>query len=124
MVKKKPRKNALPKTRNGETMSESAFFGWLRQILRRASINWKPIQQVRKEAQVPYKGVNKRRKFSYICSHCKGEFDAKSCCVHHKIECGSLKSFADLSGFAERLFCEKEHLELICNSCHSKHHEK
>lgn len=124
MVKKKPRKNAVPKTRNNGSMTESAFFQWLRQVLRRSSMYWKPIQQVRKEAQVPYKGTNKRRKFSYVCGVCKGEFDAKNINIHHKVDCGSLKSFEDLSGFAERLFCEKEHLIAICSSCHDKEHKK
>lgn len=85
---------------------------------------WKPIAQVRKEAQVLYKGPNKRRKFSYICSECRREVDGKSIHIHHKIDCGSLRSFADLSEFAERLFCEKDLLSAICNTCHDKIHGK
>ena len=46
MAKKKaakPRKNAAVKTRNAGTMTEVQFFQWIRQVLRKASIYWKPI---------------------------------------------------------------------------------
>jgi len=121
---RKPRANAAPKTRNNGTMTDVQFFQWIRQILRKSSIYWKPISQVRKEAQVLYKGPNKRRKYSYICSSCKKEYPATEINVHHKIECGSLKSFEDLPGFVERLFCEKESLCVLCKTCHDKEHEK
>ena len=127
MAKKKtvkPRKGSLPKTRNAGTMSEVQFFQWIRQVLRKASIYWKPISQVRKEAQVTYKGPNKRRKYSYICSSCNKEHPSTEINVHHKIECGSLKTFDDLPGFVERLFCEKELLSVLCKNCHDAEHKK
>jgi hypothetical protein len=132
MIKKKkaaPKKVAkkriaAPKTRNAGTMSEPAFFQWLRQVLRRSSLYWKPISQVRKAAQVPYKGDSKRRKYSYICSECKKEYPATEINVHHKVECGSLKSFDDLSGFVERLFVEKDGLVVLCKKCHDAEHKK
>jgi len=120
----KTRKGAAPKTRNSGTMTEAGFFQWLRQVLRKSSLYWKPISQVRKDAQVTYKGDNKRRKYSYICSDCKKEYPATEINVHHKIECGSLKSFDDLSGFVERLFVEKEGLVVLCKKCHNKEHGK
>jgi len=120
----KTRKGAAPKTRNSGTMTESAFFQWLRQVLRKSSLYWKPISQVKKDAQIPYNGDNKRRKYSYTCSNCKKEYSATEINVHHKIECGSLKSFDDISGFVERLFVEKEGLIVLCKKCHNKEHGK
>jgi len=105
-------------------MSESAFFGWLRSRLRRLTIYWKPIQEIKKAAKIPYKGPNKRRKFSYVCSKCSNAVGEKECNVHHVVPAGSLKSFADLSGFCERLFVEKEELILLCHKCHDLEHEK
>lgn len=126
MVKKKKiKKSRVEKPFNNNTMSNSMFFGWLRSRLRRMSmIGWKPVSAVRKDAQVPYKGDNKRRKYSYICSECKKEVDGKSCAVHHKVPAGSLKSFEDLADFCRRLFVEKSGLILLCNSCHDKAHEE
>jgi hypothetical protein len=123
-MKKKVKKFRVARTRNGNTMTESMFFQWLRQKLRRASMYWKPISQARKEAQVLYKGPNKRRKYSYVCTECHHEFPIQEVKVHHKIDCGSLNSFADLSSFAERLFCEKEGLIVLCSKCHNKIHGK
>lgn len=124
---KSPRKSnkpLVPKPRNAGTMTEVQFFQWIRQILRKASIYWKPISQVRKESQVQYKGPNKRRKYSYICSNCKKEYPSTEINVHHIIECGSLKSFEDLPGFVERLFIEKEGLTVLCKKCHDEVHGK
>lgn len=128
-VKKKAvRKSAkvlVPKTRNSNTMTETQFFQWLRQVLRKASVYWRPISNTRKNAQIPYKGPNKRRKFSYVCAKCHGEFASTEVNVHHTIECGSLKTFEDLSGFAERLFIEEgEGLIVVCKKCHLKEHTK
>lgn len=115
------RKSSIVRTRNNNTMSDSEFFSFLRSGLRKLSLRgWKPISQVRLEARIPYIGPNKKRKYSYICSQCKGEFDAKSCAVDHIYPSGSLKSFEDLAGFCERLFTEKQNLQLLCSNCHQK----
>lgn len=127
MATKRKKAVAKPKTlktRNAGTMTEVQFFQWIRQVLRKASMYWKPISQVRKEAQVAYKGPNKRRKYSYICSSCNKEYASTEINVHHKLECGSLKTFDDLPGFVERLFCEKELLSVLCKNCHDAEHKK
>lgn len=119
----KPKKSKIEKTRNNATMTEAAFFGWLRSRIRRLSIYWKPIQAVKQAAKVPYKGENKRRKFSYICGKCGNEKSDKEVSVHHTTPCGSLKNFSDLAIFAERLFVEKDKLILLCDKCHSEEHQ-
>lgn len=43
---------------------------------------------------------------------------AKHIQVHHLVECGTLKSYSDLPGFVERLFCEAKDLQVICKPCH------
>lgn len=121
---KKVKKSKVEKPFNSGTMSNAAFFGWLRSRLRKLSQMWKPIQEVKKAARIPYVGENKRRKFSYICGHCEKAVSDKECAVHHKTPAGSLKSFQDLPGFCERLFVEKELLILLCDDCHTKEHKK
>ena len=123
-VARKPRKGASPKTRNANTMTESAFWSFIRSTLRQKSRFWKPILAVKNKAKRPYHGPNKRRKFSYVCYECKNEVDGKACAVHHIVECGSLKSGDDLKGFVERLFCEEDGLILLCDKCHDKQHKK
>lgn len=120
----KPKKSKVEKPFNHGTMSNAAFFGWLRSRLRKMSQAWKPIQIVKKEAKTPYKGDNKRRRFSYVCGKCGNAVADKESNVHHIIPAGSLKSFADLPGFCERLFVEKEGLILLCHKCHDLEHTK
>lgn len=123
MKKAVKRSSKVEKPFNNGTMSNSAFFGWLRSRLRKMSQAWKPIQEVKKAAKVPYVGENKRRKISYKCEKCQNLFSDKEVAVHHKIPAGSLKSFDDLPDFCRRLFVEKSGLELLCYNCHSNAHK-
>lgn len=121
---KKIRKSKVKKPFNNGTMSNAAFFSWIRSRLRKMSQAWKPIQEVKKASRIPYVGENKRRKFSYVCERCKTPVSDKECAVHHKIPAGSLKSFEDIGEFCRRLFVEKHALELLCHSCHEQTHEE
>ena len=122
MAKKKVgevvKKSKLIKTRNGGTMTNAMFWSFIRSGLRQKSRFWKPITQCRMASRRPYKGTNKRQKFEYQCNQCKNWFPDKETAVDHKIPAGSLNSGDDLKGFVERLFCEEEHLQLLCKTCH------
>lgn len=127
-IKKKKRvvKNPrIPRTHNGGTMTSAAFFGMLRNMFRQKSMHvWKPISQVKNEAKVLYKGTNKRQRVAFKCGQCGNEVASSKCAVHHKVPCGSLTSFADISSFCQRLFCEKDGLILLCDKCHTEIHKK
>lgn len=45
---KKPR---VAKTRNLGTLSERGYFGWLKQLLRKGSMKWRPAAQAFKDAE-------------------------------------------------------------------------
>lgn len=113
------RKRVL-RTRNAGTMTESGFWSFIRSALRQKSRWWKPILLCKQAARKPYKGPNKRQKYEYQCAICKKWFPDKKVNVDHIIPAGSLNCAADLPGFVERLFCEKEHLQVLCNSCHDR----
>ena len=115
-VVKKPR---VTKTRNAGTMSESAFWSFIRSGLRQKSRWWKPITQCKLEAKRPYKGTNKRQKFEYQCNECKNWFMEKLINVDHIHPAGSLNCAADLPAFVERLFCETDNLQVLCEACHN-----
>lgn len=124
MSKKKVVKPRVARTMNHFTMTPSGFFGFLRSRLRKMSIAWIPIRECKKNVRIPYVGDNKRMKWLYVCEKCKEAVPEKCCAVHHLESCGQLKSFEDLPGFCKRLFCEIEGLILLCDSCHTKEHEK
>ena len=122
MARKKsaPRKPRVAKTRNAGTMTESAFWSFIRSALRQKSRWWKPITECKQKARRPYKGPNKRQKYEYQCNECKGWYAEKQINVDHIVPAGSLNSAQDLPGFVERLFCEKEGLQVLCEKCHDR----
>lgn len=121
MTKKKTtRRTVTPKTRNAGTMTESAFWSFIRSALRQKSRWWKPITECKMKARRAYKGPLKRQKFEYQCNSCKDWFPEKKINVDHIIGAGSLNCSADLPGFVERLFCEQDNLQVLCTECHDK----
>lgn len=107
-----------PKVRNAGTMTESAFWSFIRSALRQKSRWWKPITECKLQAKRAYKGTNKRQKFEYQCKACKGWFPEKQINVDHIKPAGSLNCAQDLPGFVERLFCEQDNLQVLCEKCH------
>src|SRR5690348_4737622 len=102
----KPKKPKIEKPFCDGKMSNAAFFGMIRSLLRKRTMFWKPITECKNRQKIKYTGPNKLRKWSYICQECSKEYDSKGVSVHHKIPAGELKSFLDLPGFVERLFCD------------------
>jgi 5-methylcytosine-specific restriction endonuclease McrA len=114
----KPRKGAAPKTRNAGTMTDAAFWSFIRSALRQKSRWWKPISQAKAKAKRSYKGPLKRQKFEYQCAECLQWFPDKEINVDHIIPAGTLRCANDLPGFVERLFCEVDNLQVLCQDCH------
>jgi len=106
------------KTRNAGTMSESAFWQFIRNALRKRSIVWKPISQCREMAKRRYTGPNKRQKYEYQCNICKNWYKGTQICVDHIIPVGSLTNIYDLPHFVDTLFCEIHNLQVLCKTCH------
>lgn len=121
MPKKKKqiaKKSKAIKTRNNGTMTESAFWSFIRSTLRQKSRWWKPILETKKNGRRAYRGQNKRQKWEYQCNECKNWFMEKEVAVDHIKPVGTLKSAQDLPDFVENLFCESFNLQLLCTSCH------
>ena len=113
------------KTRNNNTMTESAFWGSIRSVLRQKSRFWIPVKICLDNAKRPYSGPNKRQKYEYQCATCKKWHIRTDVEVDHIVEAGSLKSGKDLELFVEKLFCEVDGLQVLCKKCHhAKTHSK
>ena len=117
-------------------ITEAAFFGKIRSMLRKEWRHSQPYRDALRRAKVSFEGTG-RRKFSMRCEQCSIEYalgeriivgktkqgkdkDALAYQVDHKIDAGTLKTFDDLSGFAERLFCSPDELQVLCWHCHHK----
>lgn len=116
MAVKRKRKTG---TRAAGTMTESQFWSMIRASLRKTSRYWKPISICRMKARRKYTGSNKKQKYEYLCNGCKKWFPASLINVDHIIPVGTLNGYSDLSGFVERLFCEADKLQVLCNECHN-----
>lgn len=112
-------KKGIPLTRNAETMTESQFFGMLRQALRKLSIRWKPGQTYLQRFKRDSQSDNKRLKFEYMCEHCENWFPRKEVELDHIIPCGTLTCFADLPEFCRKMFIEEDGgWQVLCLACH------
>lgn len=101
--------------------SESRFFGFIRSALRSAFRRWAPKYEVVEDAKRDKpKSKPGRHRFEYKCSKCKRYYKRTEVEVDHIEQVGSLKSFEDLPGFAQRMFVGKEKLRLLCKGCHKK----
>lgn len=94
------------------------FFVWLRSSLRKISQRHPPLYEAKADAKRPYTGDNPRQRVCYECAKCKALVSNNDCAVDHIEDAGSLKGWEDLEGFAKRLFCGKEGLQLLCHDCH------
>ncbi len=121
-AQKKQSKKA-PKTRNGGTMTEAAFWAYIRSTLRKKSMFWRPILECRNSSRREYSGPNKRQKWEYLCGICNKYHHGKEVVVHHINDCGTLTCADDLPGFVERLFCERDGLKVVCKNCHKNLHK-
>jgi hypothetical protein len=74
------------------------------------------LHRVRRKNQ----GGLARMKYEYQCEICKGWYYGKEVDVDHIEPCGSLKEFADMPAFTERLFCLPEKLRVLCKPCHQE----
>jgi len=118
-MSRKAKTNRVERTRAGGEWTEAAFWGFIRSGLRQLSRRWPPLvrhalERVKRKSQ----SDNKRLKWEFLCERCDQWFARKEVEVDHIEPCGSLKSFADLSVFADRLFCESDGLRVLCSECH------
>lgn len=127
MPPKKAVKSRVEKPYNNGTLSKAGFWSLIRSTLRNASRWWKPIAQCKQNAKRKYTGKNKLQKWEYQCNHCKEWFKEKEIAVDHIVEAGALTCKEDVGDFIERLFCEVDGFQVLCNkrvdgkeSCHKK----
>lgn len=119
MATKKPKALKPPKTRNGGTMTEAAYFSKIRSVLRRGFQWWIPIQLALKAASRPSQSTNKRLKFEYQCALCDDWYSRKYVEIDHIVPCGSLLCYDDIGPFIERLTKENiTDFQVVCKTCH------
>lgn len=103
----------VERTRAGGQWTEARYFGFIRSALRAAFMKYPVKHQVKKNCmQLTDEGSR------YKCQGCGELFRSNQVQVDHIEPCGSLKTFDDLPGFVERMFCEADGFQLLCKDCH------
>lgn len=111
---------ATTKTRNGRTWTESRFNSFVKGGLRSISQRWPPKYTVLNEAKTEKKINPKSGRIAqhFLCAKCLKDFPQKEVEVNHIIPVVPISGFDDWNGVIERMFCEKELLEVLCRLCH------
>lgn len=106
------KRQRVPRTRCSGTLTEAAFFGRIRSVLRNGFRYWKPISETRAACRVG--------KGRYKCQHCGKVVGAKEFEVDHVVPCGTMRSFEDVGPWLERLLVERDGLWGLCKACHQE----
>lgn len=112
-----------PKTRCSGTWTEAKFRSFIKGNLRRATQKWKPIHDCLRDARVS-RGL-------YLCASCKKHIPTtiktdegkrvKNVHVDHiKPIIDPAIGWTNYDDMIERMFCEADNLQVLCNECHKK----
>ena len=115
----------IRKYNNGE-WTPARFHSFIKSALRSASIRWPVKYGVLKEAAVG-KQINQasgRMAEHYKCNACNNIFPRKEVEVNHKEPVVPLTGFVSWDDLIDRMFCEKEGLEVLCKPCHKNQTQK
>ena len=93
--------------------------------LRRLSIKYPPRLKVLNAAKTTYfitaKNGNPVKRVSFKCQLCgTAGLKQKEVAVDHVIPVVDLEGWTNWEDFINRLYCEQDNLQLICNVCHDK----
>lgn len=108
------------KTRNDGQWTEARFNSFVKSALRSASQRWPPKYTVLNQACVGQKINPKSGRLAkhYKCNLCRNDFPQKEVEVNHLTSVVPLTGFDSWDGVINRMFCEKEGLEVLCKPCH------
>jgi hypothetical protein len=107
--------------RNSGQWTEAKYQSFIKSALRSASVRWPPRYSVLADACVGSKINPKSGRMAkhYRCKACQEEFPAKDVQVNHIFPVIPTTGFDTWDAVIERMFCEKEALELLCKPCHA-----
>ena len=109
------------KVRNNGRWTEARFNSFIKGILRRGSTKWGVKYDVLNEAK---RGKIKNKKTGrlaehYECNECHKLFPLKEVAVDHVILIIQ-DEFTSWDDVIEKMFCEKDNLQVLCKSCHKR----
>jgi 5-methylcytosine-specific restriction endonuclease McrA len=108
---------------NGGEWTVARYNSFVKGGLRSASQRWPPKYKVLAAAKRgrQINPASGRLAEMYECTSCQSLFPAKEVEVNHIIPVVPITGFDSWDGVIERMFCEAEHLEVLCKNCHKEH---
>jgi 5-methylcytosine-specific restriction endonuclease McrA len=112
--------NSLGKVRNSGAWTEGRYRSFITSTLRGGMRRWPPKWEALKEAALGRKVNKKTNKLAmhYKCAACEGEFTSTNVEVDHIEPVVASTGFESWDVYIDRLFCEKENLQVLCKPCH------
>ena len=115
--------NGLLRARyNDSEWTAARFKSFITSALRTATRKWPPKYKALKDACIGRK-VNKatnKMAYHYKCAHCRNLFVQKDVQVDHIAPVVDPRiGFEGWDIFIDRMFCEKDNLQVLCKTCHS-----
>jgi 5-methylcytosine-specific restriction endonuclease McrA len=110
----------LGQVRNSGAWTEGRYRSFITSTLRGGMRRWPPKWEALKDAALGRKVNKKSGKLAmhYKCAACAGEFTSTNVEVDHKEPVVASTGFVSWDVYIDRLFCEKENLQVLCKPCH------
>jgi len=108
---------------NDSEWTAARFRSFVVSALRTATRRWPPKLKALKAAYIGRKVNQKTNKMAmhYACASCDIHFVAKDVQVDHIFPVVEPNvGFVDWDTYINRLFCEKENLQVLCKPCHAE----
>lgn len=107
------------KYNNGQWTS-SRFYSFIKSSLRTASVRWAPRYETLADAFVDRRINVKSGKLAkhFRCANCEECFPQKDVEVNHIDPVIPLQGHDSWDAVINRMFCEKDGLEVLCKPCH------
>ena len=89
--------------------------------LRAATRKWPPKYETLNDAKTEKKINPKTKRLGqhYLCASCGNDFPSKDVQVDHRIPVvDPSRGFETWDVFIERLFCDRDNLQVLCTACH------
>lgn len=115
----KPKRVLKERPYGSGKLTESGYWSFIRSGLRAKWQRWWPRYEALKNARRKYAGPNTKQKWEFQCADCRDYFLQRQVQVDHVVPCGTLRSYADIAGFVQRLFVEVAGLRVLCKPCHA-----
>jgi len=103
------------------TWTEGRRRAFITNALRAATRKWPPKYETLNDAKTEKKINPKTKRLGqhYLCASCGNDFPSKDVQVDHRIPVvDPSRGFETWDVFIERLFCDRDNLQVLCTACH------